>query len=674
MLINGAGEIDSITNFSPNGSILNFHTQPLCDNWLVSASANVISSAATPVNAALTAYKPLPLVFGQTTGTLYYGERIVMGAGLSTAVRSLSVNIAAANPGIFTTTATHNLTPGQIVRFTTKSSTLQNNSHPVPGAKYRVATCPSNTTFTISQVTDLTSLQVDTAANAYVVISDLQSGELNAAGMNVPPPPTNSNINYHGRPMGLKVIKPLTTLVAGDHLSVYQKIPISKCAALRWTNESSVTPKFAILSFWVYTNKTGRYTGTLAMPGHLYGSATSINTVSATGTIISDNLGSSYSTGSSTTKSRWGCPFTFNVSTANTWQKISITFRQPLSNITDVFDANFGLKTQNPVYLDPRIQPFDLGLTVAITLAAFGTNSTLSLGGATGTALNTPTAAQAGNMLSLGSTSIADGLGKQWQNYGIAWTYVPNLLGVGTLLENGSTVAVNNFLDTTNNHFYFSHVQLEAADLSTSTATEYTSEPLESMRRESATLEQLRTQSVSVDAFGHNIIGTVASVGALPDLTNLPVGSSYLVGATNTVQSLYVVSATGATSALAGTISGSAVTITGGVTPKAWKNAGTKSVNTNVILNPIPIYGNFGVVRANWIQTAPTNILIAGNNLDVAAGIFTTTFSAVGASAAGTCTTTIRMGADPMDFPSLAMRRFLSTGATTEGSFFPRLT
>jgi hypothetical protein len=475
---------------------------------------------------------------------------------------------------------------------------------------------------------------------------------MNATGMNVPPPPTDKDITYSGRPMGLKVIKPLTTLVAGDHLSVYQKIPITKCAQLRWTNESAVKPKFAILSFWVYTNKTGKYTGTLAMPGHLYSSATNINTVSASGTITSDNLGTTYQTTASSTKSRWGCPFTFDVNTSNTWQKISITFRQPLSNITDTASTAYALKLQNPVYLDPRIQPYDLGLTVAITLAAFGSNSTLSGSGLT------PTAAEAGNMLNLGSSSVDDGLSpkKTWTNYGSSFTYVPNLLGVGTNFQGGVSSTTVNFLNETDNHFYFSHVQLEAADSSTSTATEYTSEPLQAMRSESAALEQLRTASVSVDAFASNIIGTVASSGALPDLTvtNLPVGSSYLVGATGAVQSLYVVSATGATT-------------------KAWKDAGTKSVKTNVILNPVPPYSAFGYLRLNTVQTSPSNLLIASTNLDRGAGVFTTTFSATGATLAGTCLTIIRLGADPMDFPSLALRSFVAA-TTSEGSFFARLT
>ena len=591
MLINGAGESDLLNNFAPNGSILNFHTQQLCDSWLVSASPNVISSAATPVNAALTVYKPLPLVSSQSTGTLYYGERIVMGAGLSTAVRSLSVTIAVANPGTFTTAVVHSLTVGQLVRFTTKSSTLQNDSHPVPGGTYRVATIPSNTTFTISQITDLTPLQVTTAATAYVVISDLQSGEVNATGMNVPPPPTASDITYSGRPMGLKVIKPLATLVAGDHLSVYQKIPISKCAQLRWTNESAVTPKFAILSFWVYTNKVGQYTGILAMPGHIYGSATNINTVSTTGSITTDNLGNLTGLGAST-KSRWGCPFTFTVAASNTWQKISITFRQPLSNVV-AGDANFAIKAANPVYLDPRIQPYDLGLTVAITLAAFGSASTLSGSG------SAPTAAQAGNMLSLGSFSTSDGLtpAKQWQNYGSGFTYVPNLLGVGSSF-NGAIV---NFLDTTDNHFYFSHVQLEAAELATSTATEYTSEPLQAMRRESATLNQIRSQSLSVNAL-----------------------------------------------------------------------ASTNKVTNSVVLEPTPPYGTLGVTRINTISVGPTNLSVTGA-LDLSAGVYTATFTASAATAAGTCQTLVRLGADPVDFPSLALRRFIS-GVTAEGSFFARLT
>jgi hypothetical protein len=593
MLINGAGESDLLNNFAPNGSILNFHTQPLCDSWLVSASPNVISSATTPVNSASTVYKPLPLVVGSATGTLYYGERIVMGAGLSTAVRSLSVTISVANPGIFTTAVDHGLSIGQIVRFTTKSSTIQNDSYPVPGANYRVATLVSNTQFTISQVTDLTSLQVTTAATAYVVISDIQSGELNAAGMNLPPPPTTSDITYSGRPMGLKVIKPLTTLVAGDHLSVYQKIPITKCAQLRWTNEPSVTPKFAILSFWVYTNKIGRYTGTLAMPGHLYNSATNINTVSPTGSITTDTLGN-YTGVGSTTKSRWGCPFTFTVAASNTWQKISITFRQPLSNITDTASSNYAAKTANPVYLDPRIQPYDLGLTVAITLAAFGSSANLSGSGAT------PTAAIAGNMLNLGLLAVSDGFTplKFWQNHGSGYTYVPNLLAVGTAWDG----AIVNFLDTTDNHFYFSHVQLEAADSSTSTATEYTSEPLQSMRRESATLNQIRSQSLSVNAF----------------------------------------------------VSGNKVTNT-------------------VVLEPTPFYGTLNLARINSISVGPTNLTVA-NGFDQAAGLFTATFTASAATVAGTCQTLVRLGADPVDFPSLALRRFVTSGTTAEGSFFARLT
>jgi hypothetical protein len=240
--------------------------------------------------------------------------------------------------------------------------------------------------------------------------------------------------------MGIKVIAPLATLSTGDHLTIYQKIPIEKCAQLNW--HSSTSPKSATLSFYVYTNKIGNYTGVIAMPSHLV-NATSllINTSSPTGGYTTNSAGAL--SGLSGVLSRLCRTFTFNVPTADTWTKIEVTATSP---------ALISIGATTPTVLLSKNQPLGLGLTVGITLAASGTDTVPDGTSATGI----------GNVLNRVTASI-----NNWGVYSNTVGGAPALAPVGTT----QGVTLNNILDTAGNYFYFTCAQLEAASASTTYGT-----------------------------------------------------------------------------------------------------------------------------------------------------------------------------------------------------------
>ncbi|NBO25399.1 MAG: hypothetical protein EBU96_01130 [Actinobacteria bacterium] len=371
------------------------------------------------------------------------GARAIGGVNLSRTAPIIGVTFAASSSTI-SCSAVHNLVIDNYVRFA-GSSDLP--AAITAWAWYQVNSVPTNQSFTIKNVGTTTVITPATAGSSYVIGPDPNvsyypqnnsPGWLITNESGVPASPPGG-----GNPIGIRCVTPLATasMADGDHFTVYQKIPIERCANLRW--HSNESPKKASFSFYAYTNKPGLYTGCIVGPSHFVSSSGS-PLIGPSGALTTNASGSINSVPSSSVVSRIAFTFTFTVNSANTWQKISVT--------ADAFPTLAMTSTTVITTLKPMFQPGGLGLTVGITLAAKGSASSLDL-------TNTSTAS---NMLHMGTTAIsaAGRVSNLYVNCGHSLAGLPALPPVGNALDGQPT----NLFDTSGNYFYFTQAQLEAAD------------------------------------------------------------------------------------------------------------------------------------------------------------------------------------------------------------------
>jgi hypothetical protein len=448
MLINGAGEIDTVGYLNVNGTAISYHTQPLADGWLISSTNNFLGGATNgnPGNAR----QLQGTIHSAGTPTAVWGARAIGGVSLSRSAPIISVTFTA-NSSTITSATAHGLAANNFVRF---AGSTNLPAAVTPWLYYQVNTVLTSTTFTIKTVaTTPVVVTPTTAGSSYVICPDPNVSffpntigpNLHSSDDGTPPSPPGG-----GRPIGVRCVTPLATasMVAGDHFTIYQKIPIERCSALKW--HSTENPQKATLSFYVYTNKTGTYTGCIIGPTNSLSNTGSPTWTPAGGAGTTDAAGAL--TGLGGNLSRFGFTFQFSVPTANTWTKITKTLQTPFPSLSF---ASF----TRPGLIRAAYNPGGVGLTVGITLAATGSNSTIA---------STPTSADGTNMLNLGINANSQSEGV-YSDFGHGNSLLAPLPAVGS--ANGS--AINNLFDVSGNYFYFCQAQLEAGD----SATEYIFQP-----------------------------------------------------------------------------------------------------------------------------------------------------------------------------------------------------